>query len=165
MATLTYNRFLAASARLEMSETEEFPEPGATRPISFAARSIPFEDVWFIKKHLDNSRLIRRQDPRERTMCWSSLAACIAVVTLVIALLIPGAFGLVDGYTIQALKQEHQKLLRERSVLELEELRRLSPKRLEELARLQQFVDPGPDQLVYLDKGETVALNNAAPKQ
>ncbi len=165
MATLTYNRFLSASPRIDVAASEACPALNASRQLPFSSRSLPFEEVWFVKKYVDNSRLVRRQDPLERKFCWTSLAACITVVTLVIALLIPGAFGMVDGYTIQALKQEHQKLLRERSVLELEELRRLSPKRLEELARLQQFVDPGPDQLIYLDQGDKVALNSATPKQ
>lgn len=165
MATLTYDRFLCASAQPEIAAAGQYPAPAGARQIPFATRDIPFEDVWFVRKRLDNSRCVRRQDPQERRICWSSLAGAISIVLLVISLLVPGAFVLVDGYTVQALKQEHQKLLRQRAVLELEELRRLSPKRLEELARLQQFIDPGPDQLVYLDKGETVALNNAVPKQ
>jgi hypothetical protein len=164
MATLTYNRFLTTSARFDSAATEARPVSDATRQTQYSLRAIPFEDVYFTRKHLDNSRIVRQQDPQERKICWSFLLGCIAIVTLVIALLIPGAFGLVDGYTIQALKQEQQKLVRERSVLELEEARRLSPQRLEELARIQQFVDPGPDQLVYLDRGDTVALNNNAPK-
>ncbi|MCX6624084.1 MAG: hypothetical protein NTY38_24080 [Acidobacteria bacterium] len=165
MATLTYNRFFAPSARLETAPQEARPVSEAPRQEQLSLRAIPFEEVYFIRKILDNSRVIRQQDPQERKICWSFLLGCIAIVTLVIALLIPGAFGMVDGYTIQALKQERQKLLRERSVLELEEARRLSPQRLEELARIQQFVDPGPEQLIYLDKGDTVARNNGAPKQ
>lgn len=163
MATLTYNRFVTDTARLEMPAMGARPAADVSQ---FTLRAIPFEDVYFVRKPLDNSRVVRQQDPQERKTCMSFLFGCTVVVMMVIALLIPGAFGLVDGYTIQALKQEQQRLVREHSVLELEEARRLSPQRLEELARLQQFVDPGPEQLVYLDKGETVAkLNNAPPKQ
>lgn len=164
MATLTYDRFLYASAQAETAVAREYPALAATRQIPFATRNIPFEDIWFVRKRLDNSRCVHRQDPRERRMCWSSLAGVMSIVLLAITMLTPAVSVLLDGYTVQALKQEHQKLLRQRAVLELDELRRLSPKRLEELARLQQFIDPGPDQLVYLDKGQTVALNNAVPK-
>ncbi|MCC7496287.1 MAG: hypothetical protein IT160_01840 [Bryobacterales bacterium] len=164
MATLTCNRFLSASTGLELAGSEAHPGHEISGLPPFVTRSIPFEDIWFAKKPMDNSRLVRTQDPQERKVYWNSIAVLIVVVALGIAFLTPAAAGLMDGYTIQALKQEQQQLLRERSVLELDELRHLSPKRLEELARMQQFVDPGPDQLVFLDKGETVALNHARPK-
>ena len=38
----------------------------------------------------------------------------------------------------------------ERASLDLEEARLLSPEKLEELAASQEFIDPAPDQVVYL---------------
>ena len=45
--------------------------------------------------------------------------------------------------------------------LELQEAKMLSPARMEELARQQQFVDPEPAKVVYLDSkdGSSLALN------
>jgi hypothetical protein len=55
---------------------------------------------------------------------------------------------------------ENQRLLTERATLEIEEARLLSPERLEELAKMQKFIDPTPDTVVYLQgKGEALALN------
>jgi len=43
----------------------------------------------------------------------------------------------------------------------LQEAKMLSPARMEELARQQQFVDPEPAKVVYLDSkdGSSLALN------
>ena len=49
------------------------------------------------------------------------------------------------GYRLEALHQEKQRLELDRSALELEEAKLLSPARLEELARMQRFVDPAPE--------------------
>ena len=45
--------------------------------------------------------------------------------------------GTFAGYQLQALKQERQRLMDERSTLEVEEAVLLSPERLEKLARAQ----------------------------
>ncbi len=48
------------------------------------------------------------------------------------------------GYRMEALRQERQRLELDRASLELAETKLLSPARLEELARMQRFVDPAP---------------------
>ena len=55
------------------------------------------------------------------------------------------------GYRMEALRQERQRLELDRAALELQETKLLSPARLEELARMQRFVDPAPESVVYLD--------------
>ena len=55
------------------------------------------------------------------------------------------------GYRLEALHQEKQRLELDRSALELQETKLLSPARLEELARIQRFVDPAPENVVYLE--------------
>ena len=49
------------------------------------------------------------------------------------------------GYKIEALRQERQRLELDRAALELAEAKLLSPARLEQLARMQRFVDPAPE--------------------
>ncbi len=58
---------------------------------------------------------------------------------------------LMAGYKMEALRQERQRLELDRASLELAETKLLSPARLEELARMQRFVDPAPEAVVYLD--------------
>jgi cell division protein FtsL len=52
---------------------------------------------------------------------------------------------------MEALRQERQRLELDRAALELEETKLLSPARLERLARIQRFVDPAPEAVVYLE--------------
>ena len=74
--------------------------------------------------------------------------------------LLPSAYGLLAGYQIQSLRREGQRLATEQAALELSEARLLSPARMEELARVQQFVDPEPQKVVYLDsKAGALAMN------
>jgi len=68
-----------------------------------------------------------------------------------VAVLLPGAYSLLAGYQVQTLRQEARRLANERASLELQEAELLSPARMEELARIQQFVDPPPQKVVYLD--------------
>ena len=93
---------------------------------------------------------------------WIELAllAAVAAAVLLIAVLLPSAYGLLAGYQIQSLHEEGQRLTNQLSSLELEEAKLLSPARLEELARLQQFIDPAPQKLIYLDTRQgALAMN------
>jgi len=59
-------------------------------------------------------------------------------------------YGMVEGYKIEALRQERQRLVAERSVLDLKEAQATSPAMLARLALKQKFVDPDPQRIVYL---------------
>jgi len=127
-------------------------------PDPYRLRSLPNEDVFFFCKRIDNSRLVREADPRSRSQCWSTIGAATAVVALLASVMMPSAASTMAGYRIQELKQEEQRLLDERRVLELEEARLLSPSRLEELARNRELAAPAPDQVVHLDPKADGAL-------
>ena len=65
------------------------------------------------------------------------------------------------GYELSKLQAHTQRLLVERSRLELEEAALLSARRLQELADVQQYVDPAPGTTHYLPKADTsLALNH-----
>ena len=74
-----------------------------------------------------------------------------AAALLLIGVLLPSAYGLLAGYQIQSLRSEAQRLAGEQASLELQEAKLVSPARMEELARQQQFIDPEPEKVVYLD--------------
>jgi hypothetical protein len=126
----------------------------------YVLRSLPNEDVYFFVKDISNTRVVREADPRAGGACWKLIASAGVAVCLLIGVLLPSAYGLLAGYKVQSLRQEQQHLLTEKSSLELEEAKLLSPQRLEELARMQSFVDPAPQKVVYLDgKSGSLALN------
>ncbi len=142
------------------SETGE--ETAQNRPLAIeeSARIRPFanEDIYLWVRKIDNTRVVRRDDPAASFLCWKLIGTCFAAAVLLIAVLLPSAYSLAAGYQIEQLKEEGQKLSNELSALELEQTSLISPQRMEELARMQQFVDPAPEKLVYLD-GRSLALN------
>ena len=124
-------------------------------------RAFVNEDVYFYTKHIDNSGVVRNADPKASGACWKLIGSAGAAVVLLIGVLLPGAYGLLAGYQIESLRKEGQRLAAQQASLELEEARLLSPARMEELARIQQFIDPAPQKVVYLDsdKGGSLAMN------
>jgi len=128
-------------------------------------RPFPNEDIYFFVKRIDNTRVVREADPEARKACWQLIGSVAAAVVLLIMVLMPSAYGLLFGYQVQSLRQERQRLETEQSSLEVQESKLMSPARMEELAREQQFVDPAPQKVVYLDSrtGGSLALNKEKP--
>lgn len=131
---------------------------GASAPV----RPFANEDIYFHVKRIDNSRVVRAADPQARQDCWKLIGSVVAAAVLLVAVLLPGGYSLMAGYQVQALRQEASRLANERAALELEEAKLLSPARMEELARIQQFVDPPSQKVVYLDgQGDAQVAQNA----
>ncbi len=124
----------------------------------YRLRSLPNEDVYFFTKKIDNSRLVRQADPRARRKCWNAIGVSSVGALVLMLLLLPNVLGMIAGYQIHALEQQRVTLNNEKSALELEEARLLSPQRLEELARMLQFVDPAPSQVMFLNPKADGAL-------
>jgi hypothetical protein len=155
MATLANaysGAFIKQTARRAMGMKQN-----AARPV----RAFANEDIYFFVKRIDNSRLVRQVDPRAGGRCWKTIGSVGAAALLLIGVLLPSAYGLLAGYQIQSLKAEAQRLASEQASLELQEAKLVSPARMEELARQQQFIDPEPEKVVYLDSkdGSSLALN------
>lgn len=127
--------------------------------------ALPNEDVYFFVKRIDNTRVVRTTDPASREICWKAIAGVTTTAGLLICLLLPGAYSLLAGFQIHRLQQEQQQLLRDQAALELDEARLLSPERLEELARIQAFIDPAPERVQHLEPKESLALNVGSDKK
>jgi hypothetical protein len=159
MATLAniFNIFIGAGSVAESAART------ATRRVSDlnALRALPNEDVYFFTKRIDNSRVVRQADPMARARDWKLVGGAGFAAVCLIATLLPSAYGLMAGYQLSSLKQQQQLLTTERARLELEEARLMSPDRLQELARMQEFVDPSPSRTVYLtpNNDQSLALN------
>ena len=150
-----YNRILGGS------RTEAAVRPvDAPQDNTYALRALPNEDVYFFVKEINNARVVRQANPRERHAAWRMVASGGVVAAVLICVLLPSAYGLLAGYKVEALKSERQSLEREMSKLEVEEATLLNPARLAELARKQSFVDPAPQTVVFLDpKPGSLAMN------
>ena len=129
-------------------------------------RAFANEDIFFHVKRIDNSRVVRAADPQARQACWKMVGSVVAAAVLLIAVLLPGAYSLLAGFQVQALRAEAHRLVNEQASLELREAQLLSPARMEELARDQQFVDPPSQKVVYLDgQGDAQVAQNATPER
>jgi hypothetical protein len=116
-----------------------------------ALRALPQEDVFFFCKKIDNTRLVREPDPKARGTCWNAIgAACLAVVSLGIVMA-PQVTGTMEGYKLESLRAEEQRLLDERRSVDLQEAQLLSPERLELLAKRQNLVTPAANQVFHLE--------------
>jgi hypothetical protein len=137
----------------KITDQERFA-PQSGRDASTRLRAFANEDIFLFVKHIDNSRVARAVDPDSGRKAWKAIATMVAAVLLVIAVLIPSASGRLAGYQIEKLRLEGEKLTAQRAQLELREAALISPERMLELARDQQFIDPAPDQVVRLDENE-----------
>ena len=129
------------------------------RRASAPLRAFANEDILFYVKRIDNSGVVRLADPGARARALKMAGSVFGAAVLLIFVLLPSAYGLMAGYRIQSLRQESDRLQAARASLELRESQLLSPERMEQLAREQQFVDPAPQKVVYLEDKQGLAMN------
>src|SRR5437588_12841110 len=128
MATLpAFLRRIETPARFK---TGSRPAPLRADRDPFQLRPLPFEDVFFYCKKIDNSRLVREADPQARGACWSAIGAACVALALMVSMLAPSVAGTLAGYKLEALRAEERHLLDQRRVLELQEAELLRPDRL-----------------------------------
>lgn len=125
----------------------------SARSSDAGTRVRPFanEDIYFFVKHINNAAVIRQADPVAERASWNMIAAAAAAAVVVIAMLMPKGYEVLAGYQLQALRQEHAQLTADRARLEVQEAALMSPERMAELAKEQQYVDPPSDHVVYLE--------------
>ena len=132
------------------------------RPPWYTGARVPAfanDDIYFFVKRIDNTRVVRAADPEARGNCWKLIGSVVAAAVLLVTVLLPSAYGLLAGYQIQSLRREGQRLSAEQASLETREAQLLSPERMDELARMQHFIDPAPESVVYLDsEGGSLAM-------
>jgi hypothetical protein len=151
MATLanTLNRVVAQEMEAESRQAAD----------EFRLRELPNERIHLFVKRIDNSRVVRAADPAGRTVCWKFIGGATLTVLLLVAVLLPSAYGTLAGFQLESLRTQKSQLEADLRLLEVEEARALSPERMEELARMQEYVDPAPGAVVHLPAKEAVAMN------
>jgi hypothetical protein len=121
-------------------------------------RAFANEDVFFFTKHIDNSRVVRQQDPAAGRACWGMIGASMAGAVAIVAVMLPALYGAFAGSKIEELRTERTHLMQDRVLLELQEAKFLNPQHLQDLAEKQSFVDPDPRRIVYLDSKQDGAV-------
>jgi len=139
--------------------TNETPLPIArTQRDPFELRPLPFEDVFFYCKRVDNSRLVREPDPKAGNACWSAMGVASVILALLLGVLAPNVASTLSGYKLESLRAEQRQLLDERRTLDLQEAELLSPARLDQLAKDENLVTPSAGQVVHLERGADGAV-------
>jgi len=148
------NRFVG------VRELAEAPSAAWTRSDAPRLRPLANEDVYLFVKRIDNSPVIRASDPVAQAARSKSMATGFAAAVLVIAGLVPTAYNVTAGFTLQQLRSEQVQLQRQRAILETQEAQLVSPDHLRQLAKNLKMTEPEPQQVQTL--GGTSRLDSPA---
>ena len=159
MATLP--AFLKRTEAAALPALVTKPAPARAERDIFQLRSLPWEEVYFFCKRIDNARLVREADPKAPSACWSAIGvACLAVIS-VTGVAAPQVASTLAGYKLEGLRAEQRRLQAERRSLELQEAELLNINRLQQLAKDQNLTPPAPGQVVHLNaKDGSMAMNS-----
>jgi hypothetical protein len=136
------------------------PQPAA-EPRGVPLRPMPNEAIHVFEKKIDNTRVVREQDPEASKSCWKAIsAACLAAVTTV-GLVVPGANSYLAGYRISELTRTGDAQKAELLRLTVREAELTSPAAMARAASNQNFIETPAANLVVLHQGRSgdVAMN------
>jgi len=127
------------------------PETIRAQSDPFMLRALPNDDIYFYAKKIDNSRVVRQADPAAGSECWSAVGAAGILLLLGASIIAPHAGAVLEGYKLEALRQERVTLINERRDLDVHEAELLSPERLNALATKHGLTSPVGDQVMHFD--------------
>jgi cell division protein FtsL len=130
------------------------------------ARRGPTPEVFFTK-HIDNSRIVKADDPvRKREM--RSFAAVTSVLFLLVMVYVWQHFSAIEmGYHIEAQKVQVEHLTEQNRQLRLSEAELTDPERIDRIAKQLGLDAPQPGQVVRQDGSDSMApvlAQSHAPK-
>ena len=121
--------------------------------VSFSRRKscwLGTPEIYF-RKTIDNSRLVKVEDPRrEREMKFFGIALC-CLFLLVMGYALQHFRAIEYGYKIEALRSERDGLTEMNRALRLEEASLRDPERIDLKARQLGLQPPQPGQVVRMD--------------
>jgi cell division protein FtsL len=109
-------------------------------------------EIYF-RKTIDNSRLVKVEDPRrEREMKHFGIALCILFV-LVMGYALQHFRAIEYGYKIETVRSQREDLTNMNRALRLEEASLRDPGRIDVMARKLGLQSPQPGQVLRIDAG------------
>jgi cell division protein FtsL len=122
-------------------------------------------EIYF-RKRIDNSRLVKVEDPRrEREMRMFGIALCI-LFALVMGYAWQHFRAIEYGYRIESLRAQRDGLVGMNQALRLEEASLRDPERIDAMARKLGMQAPDPGQVVRMDDSSDLSapvMASAAP--
>jgi len=129
------------------------------------ARRGPTPEVFFAK-HVDNSRLVKADDPERRVEMRRFSLVMSLLFALVMVYVWQHFLAIEIGYRIEAQKQQVEQLREENRQLRLNEAQLTDPERIDKIAKQLGLDAPQPGQVVrpdgsVLPAGAVMAQANA----
>jgi cell division protein FtsL len=120
------------------------------------ARRGPTPEVFFTK-HLDNSRIVKADDP-ERRREMRTFSGVMSVLFLIVMVYVWQHFSAIEiGYHVEAQKQQVEQLREENRQLRLSEAQLTDPGRIDKIAKQLGLYEPQPGQVVRPEGGDANA--------
>jgi len=117
------------------------------------ARRGPTPEVFFTK-HIDNSRIVKADDP-ERRREMRTFTAVMSVLFVLVMVYVWQHFSAIEiGYHVEAQKQQVEQLREENRRLRLSEAQLTDPGRIDRVARQLGLNEPQPGQVVRPEGGD-----------
>lgn len=114
------------------------------------ARRGPTPEVFFAK-HLDNTRLVKADDP-ERRREMRQFATVMSMLFVLVMVYVWQHFMAIEiGYKVEAQKQQVEQLREQNRQLRLTEAQLTDPERIDTLAKQLGLDAPQPGQVVHPD--------------
>ncbi len=118
------------------------------------ARRGPTPEVFFTK-HIDNSRIVKADDP-ERKREMRTFAAVTSVLFLLVMVYVWQHFSAIEmGYNIEAQKVQVEHLSEQNRQLRLSEAELTDPERIDRIAKQLGLDAPQPGQVVRQDGSDS----------
>jgi cell division protein FtsL len=129
------------------------------------ARRGPTPEVFFAK-HLDNTRLVKADDPERRREMRQFAVVMSTLFVLVMVYVWQHFLAIEIGYKVEAEKQQVEQLREENRQLRLTEAQLTDPQRIDTIAKQLGLDAPQPGQVIRPDgsvmpAGAVVAQANA----
>ena len=114
------------------------------------ARRGPTPEVFFAK-HIDNSRIVKADDP-ERRREMRTFAATMTLLFVLVMVYVWQHFSAIEvGYRVETQKQQVDQLMEQNRELRLAEAQLVDPQRIEQIAQQLGLNVPQPGQVVRPD--------------
>jgi cell division protein FtsL len=117
------------------------------------ARRGPTPEVFFAK-HIDNSRIVKADDP-ERRREMRTFTAVMSVLFVLVMVYVWQHFSAIEiGYHVEAQKLQVEQLREQNRQLRLSEAQLTEPGRIDRVARQLGLNEPQPGQVVRPEGGD-----------
>jgi hypothetical protein len=116
-------------------------------------------EIYFAKA-IDNSRLVKVEDPR-RNRDMKQFGTALAILFMLVFTYAWQHFRAIEyGYQIESAKRELNNLTEMNRALRLEDASLRDPERIDVMARRMGLVPPDPGQVIHMD---SAAMDSNAP--